>query len=64
MLVYLSGTENLTYNGQAVCGVAASCGVACFLNAGKNDNLVINRGIVLKSKNMTPPGRAGLGRRQ
>jgi len=27
-------------NGQAVCGVAASFGVACFLNAGKKDNLV------------------------
>jgi hypothetical protein len=51
-------------NGQAVCGVAASSGVACFLKAGKNDNLVINRGIIEKSKNMTPYGRVGLGRRQ
>jgi len=28
-------------NGQAVCVVAASCGVACFLNEVNKDNLVI-----------------------
>jgi hypothetical protein len=36
----------LKHNGQAVCVVAASSGVACFLKAGKNDNLVINRAII------------------
>jgi len=41
-----SYTEFMLPNGQAVCGVAASSGVACFLKAGKNDNLVINRAII------------------
>jgi len=36
----------MPYNGQAVCVVAASSGVACFLKAGKNNNLVINRAII------------------
>jgi hypothetical protein len=42
----MCSSSDINTNGQAVCGVAASCGVACFLNAGKKDNLVINRCII------------------
>jgi len=35
-----------------------------FWRSGKNDNFLIKRAILSKAKNMTPPGRAGLGRRQ
>jgi len=39
-------SKYLTYNGQVLCVVAASSGVAHFLKAGKKDNFVIKRGII------------------